>query len=104
MRAVFLVDTRCTTTLLKLACGCCGSRITVKPVDGTEVKLHGMKLTTKPIIIDCIINRIDIVIGMNMISKLGGLSEKMMRLSLERYTVLQVPESQTGAELMTKTS
>ena len=88
MRATALIDTGCTTTLLspKLTRGCGGSRTTIRTVDGTEVKcrgtrqieieLGGERLTTKAIIMERLINDIDIIIGMDVICRLGGLTVK----------------------------
>ena len=88
IKAAALIDSGCTTTLLssKLACGYGRSRTAIKAVDETgvkcrgtrqlEIELGGKRLTTKGIIIECIINDIDIIIGMDVICELRGLMVK----------------------------
>ena len=87
MKVAALIDTGCTTTLLslQLARRYGGSRTAIKAVAGTVVKCRGTqqveielgwKKLTKVIIIECIINDTDIIIGMDVICELRGLTVK----------------------------
>ena len=82
-----LVGTGCTTTLInsRLMSGCsrCG---TVKAVDGrdikckgirqVEIKVHGVQVKVEAILMNRIIDRIDVIIGMNVINEMGGVTIK----------------------------
>ena len=78
-----LVDTGCTTTLInsRLMSGC-GRRGTVKAVDGrdikckgarqVEIKVRGVRVKVEVILMNRIIDRVDVIIGMDVINEMGG--------------------------------
>ena len=82
-----LVDTGCTTTLinsrLMSGCGRCG---TVKAVDGrdlkckgarqVEIKVCGVRVKVEAILMNRIIDGIDVIIGMDVINVMGGVTIK----------------------------
>ena len=82
-----LVDTGCTTTLInsRLMSGCsrCG---TEKAVDGrdikckgarqVEIKVRGVRVKVEVILMNRIIDRIDVMIGMDVINEMGGVTIK----------------------------
>ena len=82
-----LVDTGYTTTLinsrLMSGCGRCG---TVKAVDGgdikckgawqVEIKVCGVRVKVEVILMNCIIDGIDVIIGMDVINQMGGVTIK----------------------------
>ena len=82
-----LVDTRYTSTLinsrLMSECGRCG---TVKAVDGrdikckgarqVEIKVRGVRVKVEAILMNRIIDGIDVIIGMDVINEMGGMTIK----------------------------
>ena len=82
-----LVDTGCTTTLinsrLMSGCGRCG---TVKAVDGrdikckgvwqVEIKVRGVRVKVEAILMNRIIDGINVIIGMDVINEIGGVTIK----------------------------
>ena len=82
-----LVDTGCSTALinsrLMSGCGRCG---TVKAIDGrdikckgawqVEIKARGVRVKVEVILMNRIIDGIDIIIGMDVINEMGGVTIK----------------------------
>ena len=92
IKAAALTDSGCTTILSpRLARGYDGSRIAIKALDGIEVKCRGtrqveiksggMRLTTKVIIVE------RIIIGIDLICELRGLTVKKCRSLVRRDTL-----------------
>lgn len=79
-----LVDTVCTITLIKckLMCRSC----TVKAIDGWDIKckgaqqvvikIHGVRVKLKAILMNRAIDGIDVIIGMNVINEMGDVTIK----------------------------
>ena len=82
-----LVDTGCTTTLInsRLMSGCSRCGI-VKAVDGrdikckrarqVEIKVRGVQVKVEAILMNRIIDGIDVIIGMDVINEMGGVTIK----------------------------
>ena len=82
-----LVDTGCTTTLINYrlmsVCGRCGTVIAVdgrdikcKGARQVEIKVHGVQVKVEAILMNRIIDGIDVIIGMDVINEMGGLTIK----------------------------
>ena len=79
-------------------CGRCG---TVKAVDGRdikckgarqgEIKIRGVRIKVEAILMNRIIDGIDVIIGMDVIHEIGGVTIKKAEVILEMYTVPWLP-------------
>ena len=94
-----LVDIGCTTTLINSrvmsGCGRCG---TVKAVDGrdikckgarqVEIKIRGVLVKVEAILMNRIIDRIDVIIGMDVINEMGGVTIKKAEVKFVQCAIV----------------